>query len=184
MLFEFTKTRIGKRKSFVHSDMDGVQFCLKALTKHKDERRMHCIRLYVKSGVMVGTDGSRLHKYEPETEMPDGFYRPLIKLKSEVVIYHEKDNKAEYPDFDDLLKIPEGVEPIKNLGFGEHHVFACYAKAVRALSEDAALRFDYVKDLGDEFFDLFVIPDEKTGMSQGCLFVNGKKTALIMGMRM
>jgi len=180
MLFEFNKTRFGKKWAS-HHDMDGIKFCLRALSKKKDERRNHVIRLYVKGGVMTGTDGSRLHKYEPETEMPDGFYRPLVNSKTETILYHEKDNDAEYPDYDSLLKPPKDCAA-KTLYFGPDSIFAGYATALRAFTE-YTLRFDHLKDLGDDFFDLFITRDAD-GDEAGALFVNGKKTALIMGMRM
>jgi hypothetical protein len=179
MLYEFTKFRVKKNKWASHPDLDGIQFCLRALTKNKSERRMHVIRLYVKEGVMVGTDGNRLHTYKLETDMPDGFYRPLINTKANVIIYHEKDNTNSYPEYQDLIKIPDGKPDKMNMCFGEHHMFACYALAIRELSDEATLRFDYFKDLGDDYFDFYAIRD-----GQCALLANAKKTALIMSMRM
>lgn len=181
MLFEFNKTRYGKKR-VPHADMDGVQFCLRALSKHKNEKRNHVKRLYVNGETMVATDGNRLHTYKPEAVMPDGYYRPLINTKSEVIVYHEKDNKSDYPKWESLLETPKNVEPVKNLCFGESFIFNSYAIAVRAL-KDHTLNFGYLKDLGNDYFDMSVRRDEN-GDEAGLLFTNSKKAVCIMPMRM
>ena len=123
----------------------------------KNDHRFHIKHFKVESdGSAVSTNGSRLH-WVKELPLESGYYKIHKNNKASVLIekvYDLDTNEGSYPDYIDLLTVPEGEdEKVEDILFSERseRPGACdasgvYTKVVRNMTE-TTLNFNYVNDI-------------------------------------
>jgi len=77
-------------------DFENIAWVLNA--RSDDKTRPNLMDVYSDKGLIVCTDGARLHTYTPTREIPDGLY--TIKTATKKLIVLEIDNDNIYPDYE------------------------------------------------------------------------------------
>ena len=81
-------------------DAQGIWWVNQARTK--DETRYVLLNLYVKNGMIFGTDGRRLHRYLLEEPISDGLYSPIVVNKTKTILLKDTDGLT-YPDCENII---------------------------------------------------------------------------------
>ncbi|GAG03800.1 unnamed protein product, partial [marine sediment metagenome] len=123
-----TNIQLGK-----HDPLTKDVYWLTNIKTPKDERRPHIVNVYVKNGDMFRTDGHRLHRLKTNrTDFKDGFYQVLKRTKADMIMAYIG-NDYSYPDCNDLLKKPSGVELI--LRQKENDSSKAFTEIIRAMDD-------------------------------------------------
>jgi len=90
-------------------DFDGIRWAISA--RSKDDRRENIKCIKADCGVVVATDGHRLHLYTPNREIKDGCYEVVTDTAKTIVL--EPSNET-YPDYERVFPSDthNGIEPI------------------------------------------------------------------------
>lgn len=163
-------------KTKKHPDMDGISFCLRAMSKDKADQRIHIQHALVSDGFLLTTDGKRLHRYKLQTDIADGMYRVFKVSSAHIVLVLSEHNIDKFPECGSLFDI-EKVSFSGSASFYKDDAYGGIATVIRNMAV-GAVNTSYLEDLGD-FFEIDISEDSKEGM----LFKCGQKTAVIMAMR-
>jgi len=167
----------------------GVKFVIAALDKNKDAFP-HKKNLYVKDGVMTGTDGKRLHQFNENELFPDarpwerstfenGYYEVVKNNKSEVII-EKIDLDYDYPDYEDagifweLQEAKKIIQPAENPD-------TFYSSIVRVMDETVSVKHVYINDC--LCLDEFTAWIAENSAEKPLILTNGSKRAAIMPYR-
>ena len=122
----------------------------------------------------MGTDGSRVHRYEAQGKYQPGLYRVFKAARKHIILYKTKEKLSKFPKIKGIFIHKEKM--LEYLTFGISFP-GTYAKIIRKLDEASTINPNYLKDLGDLSFDLY-------SNDSLLIFEAGRHTAAIMPMRM
>ena len=90
-------------------DFDGIRWVISV--RSKDAKRDNIRSINIDSGVMVGTDGHRLHLYTPERELKDGTYEVVTDTAKTIVL---EPSDVMFPDYERVFPqdTHNGIKPI------------------------------------------------------------------------
>lgn len=77
------------------TDFDGIKWAIAARSFDETRKNIQCIK--AESGVIVATDGYRLHIATTERDIPDGVYT-VVKTAKDMIVLDKSD--IEYPDYE------------------------------------------------------------------------------------
>jgi len=189
MLYEFKHT-----KNHFDQDFEGIEFCIRALSKNKDEMRIQCMHLHVARNIMTGTDGSRIHVYDLRDKFPKGWYRVIKKTRGYIALYRDPKIKEIRLTYSHLFpkpqkpydpqdpKNPKNPEPVRTISIETEHNLT---EAVYKINTETntALNIDFVKDLKGYYEMTIPEPDDpEEGLTgnQPLYFKANRKQAVIM----
>ena len=171
-----------KPKTPVNPDINGIHFCIRAMSRKKNDTRAHVTHLYVRDDKMAGTNGSRLHEYALKAKIPKGFYSVAVKLKNYVVLLHEDNIPTDYPQWFDLFPEKENYNidkenPRNTIITGKDIHVTLYQLNRMA---NCPLNYEYIEDLEDEM----ILRHHKEDIDM-FIFSNHNETmrAAIMGLK-
>jgi len=75
-------------------DFDGIYWLMSVRSNDEMRQSLQCIK--VDGGLMVCTDGFRIHLYTPKRDIPDGVYE-IVTFTKKMIILNETD--LEYPNY-------------------------------------------------------------------------------------
>lgn len=159
-----------------HPDIEGISFCIRAMSKDKADVRNHIKHLLIKKGFAVATDGSRIHRYELVGKYQSGLYRVFRVSTYNIVLVRTKiPIKNNWPKYEQLFKTKKIIAAF-HTSFYQYNFPCGLFEVIRNLPENTPINPQYLKDLGDEF-------DVTISGENSVIFKNGRKTAVIMMMR-
>lgn len=100
------KTMMLIRKKENPVDFDRL-YWLTSIKKCKSDMRAHIMYIYSDNGVLVNTDGSRIHSVVPEFfDLDDGFYEVVKRNKSEIALTlaMTAEDGPEYPAWETIFE--------------------------------------------------------------------------------
>lgn len=125
---------------------------------------------------IVGTQGHRLHMYEPpegESALPEGYYKAVKDTKT-VLHLVKSDYDDQYPDFNRIIPSNDGL-----VGFTGKSLWDKYAEVIRVMS-GCALNGTYFEDaVANDHICMYKATD---GLNP-VLFRGGPLTAVMMPIR-
>lgn len=165
-----------------------IRFCAAALSKNKHDKRGHVKNIKVSDGIMVATNGKRLHVCESPA-LEDGFY--LVAKNTKSLIWLDKnDEDIKYPEFSEFEDIDvrdNNGEDWEKLDPGDMDVVHGFVSTIiRNLPNNAGVNYNYIEDaLQDDTFTPYVYKKDSTVVagrddSQPIILNAGNKTAYIM----
>ena len=127
-------------------DFEAVKFAASVVKPEKDEGRAHLIYVYVKGGIIYGTDGSRLHA-GCAVELQEGFYKVVKNTKSMVDLVYQDNIDMSYPDAESIF-IPtvKKTDELNILG-GDETEHSAICNLNRAMPENCCINIYHVIDL-------------------------------------
>jgi len=188
MLYEFKNA-----KNHYDQDFEGIEFCIRALSKNKEEPRVQMIHLHIAKNIMTGTDGSRIHVYDLKDKFPKGWYRVIKKSRYYIALYKDpkiKDVRVPYahlfpkPQKPYDPKDPKNPEPIKTIDVETEHSLANAVYQINTKT-NTLVNIKFVKDLKG-YYELTIPesddPENPTG-NEPLYFKASRKQAVIMPCR-
>ena len=102
--------KIIERLNKYETDFDGIRWAISARSKDDTRTNIKCIK--VDGGLIVSTDGHRMHCYMTERAIEDGVYEILKDAKDMIVLRSRND--VDYPDYEKFFprKTHNGIEPL------------------------------------------------------------------------
>jgi hypothetical protein len=79
-------------------DFDGIKWAIAARSKDATRYSITCIN--IDGGLIVATDGHRLHIYTPERDIDAGMYEVLKETKDIIVLRSGDTDGFKYPDYE------------------------------------------------------------------------------------
>ena len=99
-------------------DFDGIKWAVSARSHDNLRPAINCVS--VSFGLVVATDGHRLHAYTTDRNIPDGVYKIVSQTKDAIIM--ETEERLTYPDYERAFpkRTHNGVPdfPTKNYGTG------------------------------------------------------------------
>lgn len=172
-------------------DTQGVHWVCLAIKRPgmSKDYRFHTNHVKVEKGVVMATNGERMHRYWLKSRrIPDGYYKITMSSRTKVVLRHVPHNGT-YPPTDEMFKISEGPCMTKVVGFklkrDRTSVSKMYTEIVREMTDNMTLNYKYLDDAlcEDDFFDAHFSYNDTT---KPVLLVNsmGTKMAIIMTVKL
>lgn len=159
-------------------DFQVFRWLLVALTDHPEEKRYHVIHLYVEDGVVVCTNGNRIHRYDSKNfEYQNGYYEVVLNSSSRIFLVRNENVDKEYPPMNDIFK-PVDVEPFTVYADYDFEYSNVFAHILRRFGKNH-LHYNYLRDLlmFGFHFDCYVGKERSP-----IIFIKEKLSAAIMPM--
>ena len=169
-------TVIIEKSKYSNNYQDVAFVC--AAVEDKKSLRIVLQHVYVKDGLMIATDGNRLHTlslYNSGIEVEDGFYTH-IKTAKQVILTPAPDQDMTYPNYEQVMPL-ENELAMFTLGgsYQRERILTNYANSNNS---GYSLNIEYLE----------VLPENMTmrvfDNQAPVLFENCTKTALIMPVRL
>jgi len=165
-------------KDSSHPDINGISFCLRAMSKGSDDNRTHIKHAIIQGGYFVVTDGSRIHRYLTCKKYRSGLYRVFRISKYNIVLVRTKiPIRGNWPSYKSLFKAKKSHASL-TVSFDKWNLHQGIVEVIRNIHPESGININYLIDLGDTF--QMTVPKEK---EDGIIFRMGRKSAAIMPMR-
>lgn len=131
-----------------HPSFEAIHWLTAPLVKPVDGR-WHLNHLRVESNQAVATDGRRMH-LSKAVSLEDGFYRVLNRTKAKVTLFRIcslDSSEANYPEYDQLVSVPDGEGHRIVCPGAEFPADATHAKLIRLLPDNRCVQFRYIAEV-------------------------------------
>lgn len=170
-----------KNDNIMQGELDGFHYVLKARVKAKEQHREALKGVYIDDGLVICTDGHRLHMYLTDLEIENGLYEVITQKVNQIILKKvENDMQYVFPDYNNVIPTPHWNTTISCNG--SHHtlfhvVYKEYANEVRSFNTD------YLHDAYMNDSEVSLSYDTDKTWSPLVIYDNKRRAALVMPMK-
>jgi hypothetical protein len=164
----------GKYDREGEKELKGFGFALKA--RDPKDSRETLRRVLIDDGLVVCTDGSRLHIFATNLEIESGCYKVITQKSSQIVL--QKDDCA-YPDYKKVIPVPKWKSTISC--HGSHH--SLFHEVYKNYADDvASYNTDYLHDAYMDNSSVSLYKNERS-LSPLVMYDNDSRAAIVMPLK-
>ena len=152
-------------------ELKGFGFALKA--RNPKDRGETLSRVLIDDGLVICTDGARLHIFATNIEIESGCYKVISQKTSQIVL---KKDDCTFPDYKKVIPVPKWQGTI--VCNGSHH--SLFHEVYKNFADDiSSFNTDYLHDAYMENSSVSLYKENKT-WSPLVIFDNDSRAAIIM----
>ncbi len=156
-------------------EVKGFGFALKA--RNPKDKREALKRVFIDDGLVICTDGGRLHIFATNLEIESGCYKVISQKASQIVL--QKDDCA-FPDYKKVIPVPKWQSTIACNG--SHH--SLFHEVYKNFADDIlSFNTDYLHDAYMENSSVSLYKENRT-WSPLVMYDNDSRAAIIMPCKM
>lgn len=167
---ETTKTIIIEKRAKHDSDFEKISWVLKARSTDAIRRNINSVK--IDGGLMVCTDGHRLHLYMTDREIEDGLYEIVTATRKQIVL---KELDADFPAYERVIPRPAFTH--KTVCNGDHAPLF-HAVYKNFADDNRSYNTDYLHDAYMDHAEISLQSDP--GLKPLVIFDNDSRAAVVM----
>lgn len=167
------ETIIIEKKGKYDSEFELLKWVMKA--RSADATRVNISGVFVDNGIIVATDGHRLHMIYSELDIEDGNYTVITSTQKQVIL---KKNDLQFPEYWRVFPAWKPTQEVFCNGSNNPLIRAIY----HDFSDDVSWPIEQIQDLYIPNSTFAMCKEEKR-FSPLCLYDNKSRAALIMPLK-